>query len=649
MARIRGVAELCIFVGKGGVGKTTISSAYAVERAMRGRKSRVLLISSDPAHSLADLFATRLGDRPRAITLPRRRRLHLWQVNAEKEFDKFIGKYKQALLATVESGTIFSRQEIEPLLDTALPGLAEISALLAVEQALSSGSYDRIVLDTAPFGHTLRLLQLPEQFARFLDFLEIAGSRDQILAAHFGGTVESGPQRFLRDWRVIVESVRQAVGRDARLFLVTTPEKFSLNESVRVAAALGASSLPVEVSGVVLNRAILRADKCSRCRSRATLTARARRFLGKHFPDRPLHVGEDWGAPVQGTVGLYAFAQQVFLGKRMAVAEAKPPRARELRLRRVPWPVLDAQLTLVVGKGGVGKTTVSAGLGYRSRSERAGQPVSICSVDPAPSLDDIFQQAVTNQPQPVVGDADFQAAEMDSAAEFAAWVRRVQDKIDQALSSEQSGVHVELSFERRLFTALLDIVPPGVDEVFAVFRILDLLAAGSQTVIIDMAPTGHALELLRMPQRMQLWSRLLLKTLAAHRTLALAQDVAVEIAAFGQRVRELAALLEDGQRAGVWTVMLPEPLPDRETERLRQQLAGLGIADGPLLVNRVLFAGEVGSCARCRRARHWQLATLARLRGQRPAGGIYVLKDFAAELAGEQGLRRLTAELWQMA
>jgi len=315
----------------------------------------------------------------------------------------------------------------------------------------------------------------------------------------------------------------------------------------------------------------------------------------------------------------------------------------------VPWPTLDANLTLVLGKGGVGKTTVSAGLGFRSRSARPKQPVTICSVDPAPSLDDIFQQEVADEPRPVLGDRRFTAAEMDSAAEFAGWVRGMKDKIDQALAGEQSGVHVELSFERRLFSALLDIVPPGVDEVFAVFRILDLLAAGSQKVIIDMAPTGHALELLRMPERMQLWARLLLKTLAAHRKLALAQDVAVEIAAFGQRVRELAALLQDSQRARVWTVMLPEPLPDRETERLRQDLAGLNMAAGPLLVNRVLFAADIGKCGRCRRAWQWQLATLARLQARGEFAGIYVLKNFAAEIAGKQGLAKLTANLWQPA
>ena len=642
------MAKLSIFLGKGGVGKTTVSAAYAVQNAARGR-TRVLLISSDPAHSLADLFQVSLDDRPQPVPLPGGHQLHLWEVHADKQFRRFISKYKDALLETLESGTIFSRQEIEPLLDTTLPGLAEVAALLAVEQALSSGTYDRIVLDTAPFGHTVRLLQLPEQFARFLDFLEIAGSRDQILAAHFGGRVESGPQRFLREWRATVEAVRQAISGQAELFLVTTPETLAINESLRVTAALRASSLPVEISGVVLNRAVARTGRCPVCRHQAALTRAAKVVLKRHFPRQPLHLAEDWGAPVLGTAALNAFGQRVFLRKLAPIPLPAPPPAPELRLRRVPWPVLDTRLTLVAGKGGVGKTTVSAGLGFTSRKANAKLPVTICSVDPAPSLDDIFEQKVSNQARPVLGDRQFTAAEMDSAAEFAAWVQDVKEKIDRALSREHSGVHVELSFERRLFTALLDIVPPGVDEVFAVFRILDLLGAGEQNVVIDMAPTGHALELLRMPQRMQLWARLLLKTLAAHRTLALAQDVAVEIAAFGQRVRELAALLQDSQRARVWTVMLPEPLPDRETERLRRELAGLGMGAGPLLINRVLFAGDAGNCRRCRRARHWQLATLARLRERGGAAEVFVLKNFAGEIAGRRGLQRLTAELWQLA
>src|SRR5579864_8045446 len=95
---------------------------------------------------------------------------------------------------------------------------------------------------------------------------------------------------------------------------------------------------------------------------------------------------------------------------------------------------------------------------------------------------------------------------------------------------EQGGVHVELSFEHEMISALLDIVPPGVDEIFAVFKLLDFIEAKKLTLVIDMAPTGHALELLRTPERLVVWARLLLKSLASHRKLALAREAAVKIA-----------------------------------------------------------------------------------------------------------------------
>jgi arsenite-transporting ATPase len=208
---------------------------------------------------------------------------------------------------------------------------------------------------------------------------------------------------------------------------------------------------------------------------------------------------------------------------------------------------------------------------------------------------------------------------------------------------------VDVSFERQLFSSLLDIVPPGVDEVFAVFRIMDLLADRSQQVVIDMAPTGHALELLRLPARMLHWSRLLLKTLAAHRTLALARDVAVQIAEFGQRARELAQMLKDAGQSRLWVVMLAEALPDRETERLMRALRELELPVAGLFVNRVLFPEDIRQCVRCRRARQWQLAMLRKIsRTRRGAGEIYVIRNFSSEVAGKSGLRAFTSELWEV-
>ena len=142
----------------------------------------------------------------------------------------------------------------------------------------------------------------------------------------------------------------------------------------------------------------------------------------------------------------------------------------------------------------------------------------------------------------------------------------------------------------------------------------------------------------------------MLESLAAHRRLALAQDVAVEIATFGQRIRELADLLQNSKQARIWIVMLAEALPDRETARLISELRELGLRATTIFVNRVLFAKKgAGECRRCFTARQWQLLTLAKLKRQHGRSGMYVVRDFGMEIAGKQALRSFTAELWRIA
>jgi anion-transporting ArsA/GET3 family ATPase len=242
-------------------------------------------------------------------------------------------------------------------------------------------------------------------------------------------------------------------------------------------------------------------------------------------------------------------------------------------------------------------------------------------------------------------------------------------------------LQVDLSFERRLLVALLDVVPPGVDEIFATFRIMDLLSSESRVatseiravhsvqrsakkrkaaaasarvtpdfprLVMDMAPTGHALELLRTPARLLHWCRLLLKTLAPHRTLPLVLDLAVEVASVEQRARGLAALLRDPQRAEVWPVMLAEPLPDRETSRLLEALEEMKAPSRSLFVNRVLAEKDARGCSRCRRERQWQMATLISLQRRYRGRTLYCVREFPREIAGAAGLESFTRELWQL-
>jgi arsenite/tail-anchored protein-transporting ATPase len=640
------VPSLGFFVGKGGVGKTTVAAAYAVRTVQKDPRSRVLLVSTDPAHSLGDVLQRKLGGSPKAVQAGPGK-LWAWELNASSLFGDFFRNYKQSILEIVERGSLFSAAEISPLLETALPGMSEIAALLAIRDAIDSGKYSHIVVDTAPFGHTLRLFSLPEQFVRVLNFLEVAAGRDRALAEHFGGRTRAREPRLIEDWREKVEQLRQAFS-DSELFLVTTTEKFSLNESARCISEVRETSPSLKLKAVVLNRVVPRVGNCSFCKKRITAARAAESFLRKQFPSAKLHIAEDPGFPIMGTNTLGRFGEHVFAGKRLQLDPRLPKSKAKPKLpTATEWPELTSRISFVTGKGGVGKTTVSAAFGFHAR-QTSHAPVEICSVDPAPSLDDIFQTPIGDAPTPVLGDKDFRASELDSIALFRSWVAEIREEVDSATTSEHSGVHVDLSFERQLLSALLDIVPPGLDEVLAIFRILDLRASTAGKIIIDMAPTGHALELLRMPERIVTWSRLLLKSLAVHRKLALARNAAVRIAELELRARELLKAFKNSGEVCTFAVMLPEPLPDRETERLLTELDRLGLKPYALFVNRTIFVADAANCARCGIAAKWQAVVLAKLRKGHSAKEIFVIRNFPDEIAGANGLRAITNELWRL-
>src|SRR5437660_1934840 len=608
------MARLTFVVGKGGVGKTTVSCALALTLAARKPRESILLMSTDPAHSLADMLQSPLKSAPKRIP-GAKGRLFAWQVDSEKQFHRFLSANREAILGIVESGTFFSKEEIAPLLDTALPGMAEVAGLLSIQELLEESKYDQIVVDTAPFGHTMRLFELPAHFQKFLDFLNVASSRDALLAQRFGGRATLPSHPFLHRWEFMVQQLREAFSAgNAEIMLVTSPETFSLNEAVRSLESLNQSTPEMQVSTIVLNRVVEKAGSCPRCRRRLQMKERAAKFLNHHFPRIPKLVGIDPGNPILGVTLLGRFGASVFDHAKTRL-ETKPPSTRNLKLKESDWPTASTPLSFTVGKGGVGKTTTTAALAFHTRDVDRNVRGTVCSTDPAPSLDDIFQKPIGDKQVSVLGDHHFAAVEIDSVSEFRLWAARIKKQLNSELSMESGGLHVDLTFEKEIFSALLEIVPPGVDELFAIFRILDLVQAKSGKVLIDMAPTGHALELLRMPERILLWSRLLLKSLASHRTLAVAQDVAVELATLGQQVRKLIAIMKDPAQSRVWAVMLPEPVPDRQTRRLLQAVGAIGVEVDALFVNRVL--GEQlksASCPRCKRERNWQWATVQELR-----------------------------------
>jgi arsenite-transporting ATPase len=255
---------IVFFGGKGGVGKTTLAAAFALRSAEAG--ARTLLVSTDPAHSTGDILGVPLSDAVSEV-LPR---LYALEIDPEAEAERYIADVKQRV-RQVASPRILDEVEHEIDLARSSPG-AEEAALLDRFAELMRGAgtdYERVVFDTAPTGHTVRLLSLPELMSRWIDGLvsrrrkvrslgrmwrnvagaaagSAGGAGDPVLEA-----LEERQARF-RAARDIVTDAR----RTAFVF-VLTPERLPILETCKAAAALERSKIPV--AAVIVNR-VLPAD-----------------------------------------------------------------------------------------------------------------------------------------------------------------------------------------------------------------------------------------------------------------------------------------------------------------------------------------------------------------------------------------------------
>ncbi len=137
----------------------------------------------------------------------------LWarQLDAEKQINAFLKIEREEILGLLNRGSLFTGDELASLLDTSLPGMAEVAALLAIHELLDS-KFEEIVVDTAPMGHAIRLFQMPQHFARFLDLLAAAALRDVVLARHFGGRVQRQPA--VERWSRMVDRVESALSME---------------------------------------------------------------------------------------------------------------------------------------------------------------------------------------------------------------------------------------------------------------------------------------------------------------------------------------------------------------------------------------------------------------------------------------------------
>lgn len=532
-ALFRSPTRHLFFTGKGGVGKTSLASATAI--ALADLNKRVLLVSTDPASNLDEVLGVSLGARPTAIpSVNGLAALNIDPEAAAREYrERIVGPYRGKLPASAITSI---EEQLSGACTVEIAAFDEFAKLLG--SAAATGDFDHVVFDTAPTGHTLRLLSLPAAWSGYLN--ENPGAASCL-----------GPLGGLQAQRVLYEQTVRALSDASAttLVLVTRPEPSALKEADRThheLAALGVTNQQLIVNGEFT--AADHDDSVARAlesRGRAALSAMPGELAQLDRIVVPLSS--------HSLVGVAALRQLLYSDGAPHLPLASPAALAPSRLSAL---IDDLErpgkgVIMTMGKGGVGKTTIAATIAMELA--RRGHRVHLTTTDPAAHV-----EAAVTEPLP-----NLHVSRIDPAAETAAYMEEVHALT--APSLDEAG------------RALLDedLRSPCTEEV-AVFRAFarTIAASEDQFVVVDTAPTGHTLLLLDATE-------------TYHREVSRGMGDAAPDA-----VRDLLPRLRDPQRTRILIVALPDATPVHEAMRLDADLRRADIQPFAWIVNQSFAASS---------------------------------------------------------
>ncbi|HMC54677.1 MAG TPA: ArsA family ATPase [Gemmatimonadaceae bacterium] len=562
-ALVRALPRTALVVGKGGVGKTTCAAALALESS---RAHETLVITTDPARALPTVLQQDVGAEP--VPVSGVARLHAQALDASAIRARFLARWGDVIRAILDRGTYLDDSDIGPLVETALPGGDEIFSALALAELMAEREpqFERVIVDTAPTGHTLRLLELPRTFRALVSLLDAMQEKHRFMVRALTRRYRADDaDRFLAHLTSLVSALEDSLHDPARCaaVMVTNAQPIVVEETQRYLAAL--RELGVAVPAIVWNAS----------RATAGLDTTAKQYTVPPLDEFPIGL-----SGVQQWLDALETLPLASRSTRQPVQHSGSARSTELRRLDVGFL---RPLTIVAGKGGVGKTTVACALAVVAAATRR---VLVVSTDPAPSIADALAQPVADADVPIRNMDGLFARQMDASAAFARLRSEYQTRVD-ALFDSLIANGVDLSHDRAIARDLLSLAPPGVDEVYGLSLISDaLFGAQYDVVIVDPAPTGHLLRLLEMPELALAWTHQIMRLMLKYKDVAGLGESARDLLDFSRRLRALQSLLADPERCAIVLVTLDEPVVRAETDRLAAELAKRATAVGALVLNR---------------------------------------------------------------
>ena len=510
------------------------------------------------------------------------------------------------LAAIAVEGTWLDREDVSRLLRLSLPGIDELAALLEISRLADSGHYDLIVVDTAPTGHTLRMLAMPQTLFGIAVAFDHMREKHRVMQEALLGQWRQGSEDALVS--DLAETARglAAVLRDparTELSWTTLPEPMAIAETADALEALAGSG--IGVTTVIVNRLTpAPPSRCHHCEARQAFEAAALKWLPRGPAIRHVRAldGEPRGARALRTIS--ADLERSVVPAAAAGRRRRPWMAHLEGSAVQPPDLLEPSLNLVLvgGKGGVGKTTIAAASAVAAATRWPDRQVLLISTDPAHSLADVFGLNVSDHGRRIPdAPANLKVRELDASVVFSRLRDRYLGAIDQVFDRLGGGGAFDAVHDRAVMHGLIDLAPPGLDELASVLEITDALTGAApewDLVVMDMAPTGHALRLLEMPRLVQDWVRALMTILLKYQGVARVGELGALLLNLSKGLGRLRELLVDRRRTMFMVVTRPAVLPRVETERLLKRLARLRVPVAAVVINAV---GR-GDCARCIKA-----------------------------------------------
>ena len=563
--------------GKGGVGKTTIASLAALHLA---RSRRVILFTTDPASNLDDLFgAAGVAN------------LTIEKVDAEELYRRFLERNLSSFLELGDRGTYLEKEELQRFFELALPGIDELMSWMRIGELAEEYPERLVLVDTAPTGHTLRMLGSGDHFMQLAAALDALQAKHRNMVRQFTRRdTRDAMDSFIDAFRMEGEGRRKLLADPGRTAFIPVllSEPWVVEQSATLIATVRSEGIGIPFA--VLNRSTAD-DECSQCRARQARDRSARASLAPlPITDAPRSC-----VPLDTIVSLGAYLR----GDLTETGDVAPAAAgagadSEERLTLPPR----ARLLFIAGKGGVGKTTSAAAIASQLARENPDRRYTAISVDPAHTLPSVFAA----QPPP----ENLAIEVIDTRARWRRLRELLAEEVERAVEALTLG-NLSLAYDADAIRNLLEIAPPGADELFAISRIADLLADPSQAmIIVDTAPTGHFLRLLDLPESAGDWVRELMRILLRYRQIVPAGSLGEDLVAVSRSLHSLEAAMHS-ERSAVVVVCRPERIVLAETGRLIAEIARRGIALAGVIAN---YVTPITECRCDRISRGYELEVL---------------------------------------